>query len=136
MREVDKPLLPPPAGVQSNYVNQQSRAPFIVWSNAVALSLMLPCVVMRLYARSRILRSVWWDDCLYFPIHYLRQFYAGYSIRGLWRTALFVGPAAKVSSDMCILGAVRTRALALLWGVLTLSETDQLRRSLADNLDR
>jgi hypothetical protein len=63
MSELDKPLLPPPAGVQSNYVNPPSRAPLIVWSNAVGLSMMLLCVIMRLYVRSRLMRSVWWDDC-------------------------------------------------------------------------
>ncbi len=155
MSEQNQPLLPPPAGVQSNFVDPPSRASITVWSNAVGLSLMLSCVMIRLYVRGRIMRSLWWDDCEYitFPISFRWES----SWRGLHlpRVAILsvtsvhsyvcFGWTAYVLLDTCVLGAVSLRAATRRMGfsgprpcgtrALTVSVLDMLHRPFRDYLD-
>ena len=56
------PVVPPPPGVTSNFVNPESRAKYYVAIIATCLPLMLPIVVMRLYLRLWNSRSFAVDD--------------------------------------------------------------------------
>lgn len=57
------PLLPPPPGVTSNFVNPVSRAPAVLAANAVVTAVMLLFVLARLFAKFAYARSqLGWDD--------------------------------------------------------------------------
>ncbi|KAI9375556.1 hypothetical protein BJX61DRAFT_549254 [Aspergillus egyptiacus] len=57
-----QPAVPPPPGVESNFDDPPSRQPAIIAMLAVFVSLMLLAVLVRVYARARILKSWGWDD--------------------------------------------------------------------------
>ncbi|KAL8832080.1 MAG: hypothetical protein Q9170_005017 [Blastenia crenularia] len=68
---VSLPALPPPAGVQSNYENAQSRACVTVIPCAAIVGIMIIFVFTRMYTKVYILKSVGWDDLyeLGFGVH-------------------------------------------------------------------
>ena len=53
----------PPDGEQSNFVNPQSSAKALIILNVVFVSLMLCSVMIRVYTKGVIIRSLGWDDC-------------------------------------------------------------------------
>ena len=57
------PALPPPPGVVSNFENPPSEATSIITVTAVFLAFMLAMVMMRIYTKGWIIRSLGWDDC-------------------------------------------------------------------------
>ena len=57
------PALPPPAGVDSNFINPPSKAHDIYVLEGIFLTLMLLTVAMRIYVRSKVLKEWGWDDC-------------------------------------------------------------------------
>ncbi len=61
--EADPPLAAPPPGVKSNYVDPPTLAPAIIACSAACVGVMLPCVVLRLYVKRRVVGMFWWDDC-------------------------------------------------------------------------
>lgn len=57
------PALQPPAGLQSNFDDPQSRISLTVIPCAAIVGLMIIFVFMRMYTKVYILKSVGWDDC-------------------------------------------------------------------------
>lgn len=57
------PAKPPPPGVKSNFINPQSRQPEMIAINAILLTIATLFLLMRLWTRSFITRSIGWDDC-------------------------------------------------------------------------
>lgn len=57
-----QPAMPPPPGLETNFVDPPSRQPAIIAMSAVFVSLMLLVVSVRTYTRTRILKSWGWDD--------------------------------------------------------------------------
>jgi hypothetical protein len=57
------PALPPPPGVQPNFVNSPSHEPTITVLDAVSFSLVLVAVGVRIFVRARITKIWGWDDC-------------------------------------------------------------------------
>lgn len=60
------PLMQPPPGVTSNFINPPSLANVIIAVQAVFLTLMLGLVILRIYTRAYLTRSLGWDDCEHF----------------------------------------------------------------------
>ena len=56
------PMLPPPPGVTSNFVNPESRGHLIQAGMYSVLAIMLVSLVLRIYTRLR-LRALGLDDC-------------------------------------------------------------------------
>ena len=59
------PALPPPDGLHSNFIDPPSRADLYIVVVSIAISLMLLCVCLRLYAKIWLIRSPDWDDGRY-----------------------------------------------------------------------
>ncbi|KAL8722484.1 MAG: hypothetical protein Q9225_001048 [Loekoesia sp. 1 TL-2023] len=61
------PALPPPAGMQANFENPQSRAYLTVIPCAAIVGLMIIFVFIRMYTKVYILKAMGWDDytCLF-----------------------------------------------------------------------
>lgn len=57
------PALKPPPGVRPNFVNPPSYESTIVALEGVFLALMLIALSVRVYVRTRITKSIGWDDC-------------------------------------------------------------------------
>ncbi len=57
------PVLAPPPGVKSNFVDPYSRGPMLVQLNAILLTLVMLFFMMRMWTRVFITRSLGWDDC-------------------------------------------------------------------------
>ncbi|BCS20856.1 uncharacterized protein APUU_21288S [Aspergillus puulaauensis] len=57
-----QPAMPPPPGLETNFVDPPSRQPAIIAMSVVFVSLMLLVVSVRTYTRTRILKSWGWDD--------------------------------------------------------------------------
>lgn len=57
------PVLPPPVGVLSNFVNPKNLAPSLIAVNATFLPLMIIAVAIRIYSRGLIVHALGWDDC-------------------------------------------------------------------------
>jgi len=59
---------PPPEVVASwptpNYVDPETRGPALIIVELIAVSISTICLGMRLYVKTRILRSIDWDDWL------------------------------------------------------------------------
>jgi hypothetical protein len=53
----------PPPGVLPNFINPPSRDVELIVLNTIFLTLMWTVVLIRLYAKGRILRTMGWDDC-------------------------------------------------------------------------
>jgi hypothetical protein len=68
----------PPPGVKPNFVDPPSHHTELIVLNTIFLSLMWIVVLMRLYAKGRILRNMGWDDCKpltrRFPIYWSSLF--------------------------------------------------------------
>ncbi|KAI0552665.1 hypothetical protein F4679DRAFT_44635 [Xylaria curta] len=58
------PLWPPPPGVVPNFVDPVSRAPVIRAGIISILAIMVVFVLLRIYSRTRLKRSLGWDDYL------------------------------------------------------------------------
>ncbi|RYP80359.1 hypothetical protein DL769_002508 [Monosporascus sp. CRB-8-3] len=58
------PMLPPPPGVTSNFINPESRAPMIRAGMYPVLCIMLVFVILRIYTRARLVRALGSDDYL------------------------------------------------------------------------
>ncbi|KAI9814561.1 MAG: hypothetical protein M1827_003116 [Pycnora praestabilis] len=56
------PVIPPPPGVQSNFVDPPTLKTSLIAVNAIFLPLMLIAVTIRLYVRSHIVKTLGWDD--------------------------------------------------------------------------
>lgn len=63
------PIVDPPAGVSSNFIDPQSRAPIFVALGGSFLALMLIVVFMRLWVKLVVLRASSWEDGELFPFH-------------------------------------------------------------------
>lgn len=57
------PTQPPPPGVTSNFANPKSIGYEAYIVTSIALTLMIPVVILRIYARAFVIRKVGWDDC-------------------------------------------------------------------------
>jgi len=57
------PVLNPPPGTTSNFVNPKTVAPGLIAINAVFVPLMLISVAIRVYVKGFIVRAIGWDDC-------------------------------------------------------------------------
>lgn len=53
----------PPEGVTPNFINPPNHDVLIITLNTVLLTVMWTTVILRLYAKGRILRTLGWDDC-------------------------------------------------------------------------
>ncbi|KAF2677288.1 hypothetical protein K458DRAFT_492010 [Lentithecium fluviatile CBS 122367] len=56
------PLVPPPQGTTSNFIDPVSRTPMAMAVSAVMLALSFSSIVGRFYARKFVLNTVGWDD--------------------------------------------------------------------------
>ena len=57
------PALPPPVGVESNFVNPEDRG-YVLNSVATVLFCLMVCLfAIRVYTRLFIIRKMGWDDC-------------------------------------------------------------------------
>lgn len=56
------PLMLPPPGVQTNFINPESLAPRGIAASAVILAIMVMILALRLYAKYFLLRKPGWDD--------------------------------------------------------------------------
>lgn len=57
------PLLAPPAGQTSNF-HAKDLQPLLIGTHATFLSLMVIVLILRLYVRGIVIRSLWWEDYL------------------------------------------------------------------------
>ena len=57
------PVENPPTGVIPNFIDPPSRGYEVIIAVAICLTFMIPSVVIRLYTRIFISRSLGWDDC-------------------------------------------------------------------------
>jgi hypothetical protein len=57
------PLLPPPDGQVSNFVNPQSNGSHVSIANGICLSLSISALALRMYTRSVLIKKVGLDDC-------------------------------------------------------------------------
>ena len=62
----DWPALPPPTGVQPNFVNPPDRGPSTVPVIGVFMGLALIFYSARVYTKIVLVRRASWDDCEYF----------------------------------------------------------------------
>lgn len=53
----------PPEGVKPNFINPPNHNALVITLNTVLLTVMWTVVLLRLYAKGRILRTLGWDDC-------------------------------------------------------------------------
>ena len=53
----------PPTGVTPNFIDPPNHDALVITLNTVLLSLMWTAVLLRLYAKGRILHTLGWDDC-------------------------------------------------------------------------
>lgn len=60
---LNTPLMPPPDGVQSNYVDPEDQTIFIITSNVLCLVFVTVFVALRLYTKVFIARRISLDDC-------------------------------------------------------------------------
>lgn len=60
------PVLKPPPGVTSNFINPSSSKNAIIIVNVILVTLMLGFVALRIYTKGFLTRSVAWDDCEHF----------------------------------------------------------------------
>lgn len=60
------PLMKPPPGEVSNFINPPSIGNAIIIVQVVFLTLMLGFVALRIYTRGFLNRSLGWDDCKHF----------------------------------------------------------------------
>lgn len=60
----NNPLVPPPPGVVSNFIDRVSRADRVRNTTYVFLPFMIVAVVLRLYTRIYIKKRFGWDDCM------------------------------------------------------------------------
>ena len=56
------PLMVPPAGMRSNFVNPPTLQAPVIAISTICLVFMLPIFLLRLYHRAWATRSFWWDD--------------------------------------------------------------------------
>lgn len=56
------PVIPPPPGQTSNFVNPESRAPGITAALVIILALMTIVLTARLYGKMRIVKKIGFDD--------------------------------------------------------------------------
>lgn len=57
------PAMKPPPGVTPNFINPPSIGNTIIVVNVVFLTLMLGFVILRIYTKGVLTRSLGWDDC-------------------------------------------------------------------------
>lgn len=57
-------IVPPPPGVIQNFHDPESRATMGKVVSLIGFGLMVVFVMLRLYTRGRITRSMGWDDCM------------------------------------------------------------------------
>lgn len=55
----------PPPGVKPNFINPESRQNEMVAANAACLTIGILFLLMRLWTRLFLTRSIGWDDCKY-----------------------------------------------------------------------
>jgi len=53
----------PPKGIKPNFIDPPNHDALIISLNTVLLTLMWTVVLLRLYAKGLILRTLGWDDC-------------------------------------------------------------------------
>ena len=53
----------PPPGVKSNFIDPVTRAPDLVATSVLCLSVMVVCVAIRFYTKLHIKHKWGWDDC-------------------------------------------------------------------------
>lgn len=58
----DYPLHPPPSGQTSNFDNPETRGPAIIILCSVAIGIMWPVFILRLYSKVWVIRRFGWDD--------------------------------------------------------------------------
>jgi hypothetical protein len=57
------PVLPPPPGVQSNWVNPENQKDAMIATHTICLFFVTLCVCIRLYTRRFIAGKLGLDDC-------------------------------------------------------------------------
>ena len=60
---LNSPLSPPPAGVESNFINPESDGYVLIVIESICLVLMVCFTAIRVYAKGFVARKVTWDDC-------------------------------------------------------------------------
>lgn len=63
------PAMLPPQGSVSNFDNPYNRGYILTAVGSLLISLMITFVAVRMYAKTRIQKKLWWDDCRYTIIH-------------------------------------------------------------------
>lgn len=58
----DIPLLPPPLGQVSNFINPETRAPIVYAISSLCLAIMWPIFLLRLYSKVWIAKAFGFDD--------------------------------------------------------------------------
>jgi hypothetical protein len=53
----------PPKGVKPNFIDPPNHDGLVIALNTVLLTVMWTVVLLRLYAKGKILRTIGWDDC-------------------------------------------------------------------------
>ncbi len=57
------PVLPPPPGVKSNFVDPPSQGPIAIWTTSILIAVALFFYLNRMYIKARLMKSWTWDDC-------------------------------------------------------------------------
>lgn len=56
------PLMPPPPGLQSNFVNPDDQGVIYIVVGSIGMAFAMIFVSLRFYAKTWVLRSIGWDD--------------------------------------------------------------------------
>ncbi|KAH7372291.1 hypothetical protein BKA66DRAFT_443641 [Pyrenochaeta sp. MPI-SDFR-AT-0127] len=56
------PVVPPPPGITSNFINPATRAPLQIWVTSILLVISMIFYLNRVYIKARLMRSWTWDD--------------------------------------------------------------------------
>lgn len=65
---LNPPALTLPRGLVSNFSNPYNRGYILTVVGSLLISLMIIFVGVRMYAKARIQKKWWWDDCTYITI--------------------------------------------------------------------
>ena len=60
---MDLPALPPPKGIMPTFSNSHSLPLGFALMGMLCVGLCTASVAIRLYARLRVIKKLWWDDC-------------------------------------------------------------------------
>ena len=67
------PAMPPPPGVNPNFVDPYSQGPTLIIGGSIMITLMTIFVLARGYTKYHIIRKASWDDGQSHPLPYIRD---------------------------------------------------------------